>query len=113
MAGCKESPFELGWADGNWTRAAFAVKGTAVELTFVPPSTEDASAVPTEARYAWEGYPQCVLCAWQPDFAGLISNDISEVLLAVTCACVFLGAIFVPDQRRASEEVPDQARADG
>ena len=37
---------------------------------------------------------------WQPDFAGLISNDISEVLLAVTCACVFLGAIFVPDQRR-------------
>ena len=50
---------------------------------------------------------------WQPDFAGLISNDISEVLLAVTCACVFLGAIFVPDQRRASEEVPDQARADG
>ena len=50
---------------------------------------------------------------WQPDFAGLISNDISEVLLAVTCACVFLGAIFVPDQRRAPEEVPDQARADG
>ena len=50
---------------------------------------------------------------WQPDFAGLISNDISEVLLAVTCACVFLGAIFVPDQRRALEEVPDQARADG
>jgi hypothetical protein len=50
---------------------------------------------------------------WQPDFAGLISNDISEVLLAVTCECVFLGAIFVPDQRRASEEVPDQARADG
>ena len=50
---------------------------------------------------------------WQPDFAGLISNDISEVLLAVTCACVFLGAIFVIGQRRASEEVPDQARADG
>ena len=50
---------------------------------------------------------------WQPDFAGLISNDISEVLLAVTCACVFLGAIFVPDQRGALEEVPDQARADG
>ena len=50
---------------------------------------------------------------WQPDFAGLISNDISEVLLAVTCACVLLGAIFVPDERRASEEVPDQVRADG
>ena len=71
MAGCKESPFELGWADGNWTRAAFAVKGTAVELTFVPPSTEDAGVTPTEARYAWEGYPQCVLCAWQSDFADL------------------------------------------
>jgi len=42
--------------------------------------------------------------ALRPGFAGLISNDISEVLLAVTCACVFLGAIFVPDQRRAAED---------
>ena len=50
---------------------------------------------------------------WQPDFAGLISNDISEVLLAVTCACVFLGAIFVPDQRRVSDEVPEQTGSDG
>ena len=50
---------------------------------------------------------------WQPDFAGLISNDISEVLLAVTCACVFLGAIFVPDQRRLSDEVPEQTGSDG
>ena len=73
VAGCKESPFELGWADGNWTRAAFAVKGTAVELTLAPTSAGDASVLsaPTEVRYAWEGYPQCVLCAWQPDFAGL------------------------------------------
>ena len=49
---------------------------------------------------------------WQPDFAGLISNDISEVLLAVTCACVFLGAIFVPDQRRLADEVPEQTNSD-
>ena len=49
---------------------------------------------------------------WQPDFAGLISNDISEVLLAVTCACVFLGAIFVPDQRRLVDEVPEQTNSD-
>lgn len=51
--------------------------------------------------------------AWQLDFAGLISNDVSEVLLAVTCACVFLGAIFVPDQRRVSKKAPDQVSADG
>ena len=43
----------------------------------------------------------------QPNFAGLISNDISEVLLAVTCACLFLGAIFVPDQHQASMADPD------
>ena len=43
----------------------------------------------------------------QPNFAGLISNDISEVLLTVTCACLFLGAIFVPDQHQASMADPD------
>ena len=49
---------------------------------------------------------------WKPDFAGLISNDISEVLLAVTCACVFLGAIFVPGQRRLADSVPEQTNSD-
>ena len=33
---------------------------------------------------------------WQPDFAGLISNDISEVLLAVTCAVCFWAPFLYP-----------------
>ena len=44
---------------------------------------------------------------WQPDFAGLISNDISEVLLAVTCACVFWAPFLCPTSA-ASDEVPEQ-----
>jgi hypothetical protein len=49
---------------------------------------------------------------WRPGFAGLISNDISEVMLAVTCAGVFLGAIFVPDQRHELDDVQEQTNSD-
>ena len=49
---------------------------------------------------------------WQPDFAGLISNDISEVLLAVTCACVS-GRHFCTRPAPRIDEVPEQTGSDG
>ena len=44
-----------------------------------------------------------VFWVWQiyaPDFAGLISAELSEIALAATCGTVLLGAVFVPDRRR-------------
>ena len=40
---------------------------------------------------------------WQiyaPNFAGLLSVELSQVALAMTCATVLLGAVFVPDRRQ-------------
>lgn len=45
-----------------------------------------------------------VFWVWQiyaPDFAGLISVELNEIALAMTCGTVLMGAIFVPDRRRA------------
>jgi hypothetical protein len=45
-----------------------------------------------------------VFWVWQiyaPDFAGLISAELNEIALAMTCGTVLMGAIFVPDRRRA------------
>jgi hypothetical protein len=39
---------------------------------------------------------------WQiyaPNFAGLLSVELSQMALAMTCATVLLGAVFVPDRR--------------
>lgn len=43
-----------------------------------------------------------VFWVWQiyaPNFAGLISAELSEIALAMTCGTVLLGVIFVPDRR--------------
>ena len=48
-AGCAVSPFELGWASGNWTRAEFTIAADTVRLA-IPELAE----VPTQVRYAWE-----------------------------------------------------------
>ena len=40
---------------------------------------------------------------WQiyaPNFAGLLSVELSQMALAMTCATVLLGAVFVPDRRQ-------------
>ena len=40
---------------------------------------------------------------WQiyaPNFAGLLSVELSQIALAMTCATVLLGAVFVPDRRK-------------
>ena len=43
-----------------------------------------------------------VFWLWQiyaPDFAGLLSVELNQIALAMTCATVLLGAVFVPDRR--------------
>jgi len=44
-----------------------------------------------------------VFWLWQvyaPDFAGLLSVELSHIALAMTCATALLGAVFVPDRRQ-------------
>jgi hypothetical protein len=44
------------------------------------------------------------LWAWQaidPGYAGLLSSELGHIFMALTCASVLLGAVFVPDRRRA------------
>ncbi len=36
----------------------------------------------------------------RPDFAGVISNDLIDVTFSLSCMCVLLGAVFVPDRLR-------------
>jgi hypothetical protein len=43
-----------------------------------------------------------VFWTWEvlnPDFAGLISSELGDIALALTCGTVLLGAFFVPDRR--------------
>ena len=43
------------------------------------------------------------LWIWQamaPGYAGLVSADLGHVFMAMTCTCVVMGAIFVPDRPR-------------
>ena len=45
-----------------------------------------------------------VFWVWQiydPGFAGLISAELSEIALAITCGTVLMGAVFVPDRRNS------------
>jgi len=42
-----------------------------------------------------------VFWVWEiltPDFAGLLSVELGEIALAMTCLTVLLGAVFVPDR---------------
>ena len=44
-----------------------------------------------------------IFWVWQiyaPDFAGLLSVELSHMALAMTCATALLGSVFVPDRRR-------------
>lgn len=36
---------------------------------------------------------------WRADFAGLISSELGDIALVLTCGTVLLGAFFVPDRR--------------
>lgn len=40
----------------------------------------------------------CLVQIYIPDFAGLLSAELANMALAITCASVFLGAVFVPDR---------------
>lgn len=40
---------------------------------------------------------------WLPNFAGVTSNDLIEMVLSLACASVLLGAVFVPDRREARQ----------
>ena len=74
-----QSPFELGWPNGKWTRATATIVGATVELAIssaevtvddMKPAPGFTSLTgPTEVRYAWEGYPQCVLYSGTGGFA--------------------------------------------
>lgn len=70
-----QSPFELGWPSGKWTRATATIVDTTVELAIssaevtVDESGFTSSTGPTEVRYAWEGYPQCALYSGTGGFA--------------------------------------------
>jgi hypothetical protein len=47
-----------------------------------------------------------VFWVWQiyaPDFAGLISAELGEMALAMTCGTVLMGAVFVPDRRNSPQ----------
>jgi hypothetical protein len=63
--GCAQSPFELGWKNGSWSRASPTIAGHTVELAIGQSPGQD----PTEVRYAWHGFPQCVLYSGSGGFA--------------------------------------------
>lgn len=81
--GCAESPFELGYADSTWIRVNFTIATSKVLL-----SLPDHNEQPTEVRYAWEGFPQCVLYSGlSGDFSSLSSLPAAPFRLAVSSTC--------------------------
>jgi len=79
--GCKESPFEVGYSDGTWLRAAPVIAGTKVTLALAP-----APKQPTEVRYVWQGFPQCAL------YSGTSGNFSSATAMPAAPFRVALGA---------------------
>ena len=97
-AGCAESPFELGAADGSWTRANFTIQGAKITLA-LPASTSSASSntlatTYTEVRYCWEGFPQCAI------YSGLVGDYSSESALPAAPFRVAVGVACAATQSR-------------
>lgn len=81
--GCAESPFELGFADGEWIRVNFTIALANIVIS-LPVRSEQA----TEIRYAWEGFPQCVLYSGSSgDFSSLSALPAAPFRLAIESAC--------------------------
>jgi hypothetical protein len=91
--GCAQSPFEIGWSNGNWTRASPTITGHTVELAIAPPpgqqdgAAESGVLLPTEVRYAWEGYPQCALYSGSGGFANATAIPAAPFRRALGSTC--------------------------
>ena len=76
--GCAVSPFEFGFSDGSWVRAAnYTIDPAKGSVVLAGAESEESGVKLTEVRYAWEGFPQCIL------YSGLVGgwNDTSRGVL--------------------------------
>lgn len=67
---CRQSPFEIGTVDGEWHQSEPNLLILGDKVTF--DTKLPAGAVPVDVRYAFDGFPQCVVFngAGGPDDAG-------------------------------------------
>lgn len=90
--GCGESPFEIGWSNGTWTRAVFSINipQKIVNLTYTLPNEskpDDPANLPTEVRYAWQGFVQCALYSGVGGYDSLTALPAAPFRIAVGNQC--------------------------